>query len=167
MAIVVFSTTPLETDPVVRRYRDSEARFHERLAAIRAEIDSLLGAVPSEEGAAQLSGIKRELEGLFRDNLEQTSGVIGHLRKLEESKRRSEMAEKRSSPQRNRERSQAQVQELSEQLNTKLRLDRVDAAMKELLDFLADAEFFAANASTGRRRRLRALQNTIEKSLEK
>ena len=156
----------MEPDPVVRHYRDSEARFHKRLAVIRAQIDSLLEAVPSEAGAAQLTSLRRELEGLYRDNLEQTGGVIGHLRKLEESKRRSEMAEKRSSPQRSRERSQAQVQELSEQLNTKLRLDRVDAAIKELLDFLADSEFFAANASTGRRRRLRALQNTIGKALE-
>jgi hypothetical protein len=48
-----------------------------------------------------------------------------------------------------------------------MRLQRVDSAIKELLDFLADADFFAANASTGRRRRLRSLQNAIEKALEK
>jgi len=100
---------------------------------------------------------------LFRDNLEQAGIFIEYLRKLKESNRRSDMAEKRSPPQR----SQAQIQELSEQLNTKLHLDRVDNAIKELLDFLADAEFFATNSPTGRRRRLRTLQNAIEKALQK
>jgi len=62
---------------------------------------------------------------------------------------------------------QARIQELSEVLTLTLRLERVDKAIKELLDFLSDSEFFAANASTGRRRRLRTLQNAIDKALQK
>ena len=53
------------------------------------------------------------------------------------------------------------------ELTRDLRLERVDNAIKELLDFLSDADFFAANASTGRKRRLRALQNAIEGALQK
>ena len=119
--------------------------------------------MPSEANAAQLDGLRHELERLFRDNLEQIGTFIEHLRNVKESNSRSKMAEKRSGPQR----SQAQIQELSEQLNTNLRLDRIDKAIKELLDFLADAEFCAANSPTGRRRRLRTLQNAIEKALQK
>jgi hypothetical protein len=64
-------------------------------------------------------------------------------------------------------RDEARIQELSEQLTTDLRLKRIDNARKELLDFLSDAEFFAAYASTGRRRRLRSLQNAIDQARQK
>ena len=64
-------------------------------------------------------------------------------------------------------RDDARIQKLSEDLTRDLRLQRVDGAIKELLDFLSDAEFFAANASTGRKRKLRALGNAIEKALVK
>jgi hypothetical protein len=62
---------------------------------------------------------------------------------------------------------QAEIEALSEELNTTLRLERADDAIKELLSFLADAGFYAANATTGRERRLRQLQNAIEKALAK
>jgi hypothetical protein len=64
-------------------------------------------------------------------------------------------------------RDDARLQKLSDDLTRDLRLERVDNAIKELLDFLSDADFFAANASTGRKRRLRALQNAIEAALQK
>jgi hypothetical protein len=62
---------------------------------------------------------------------------------------------------------QAEIEALSEELNTTLRLDRADDAVKELLAFLADEDFYAANATTARQRRLRQLQNAIAKALEK
>ena len=157
----------MEADQVFRRYRDRQGRFHDRLEEIRARTNSILEGLehqmPSEANAAQLESLRHELERLFRDNLEQIGTFIEHLRNVKESNRRSKMAEKRSGPQR----SQAQIQELSQELNTNLRLDRIDKAIKELLDFLADAEFSAANSPTGRRRRLRTLQNAIEKALQK
>jgi hypothetical protein len=157
----------MEADKVFRQYRDRQGRFHARIEEIRARTNSILEGLehqmPSEAIAAQLDGLRRELERLFRDNLEQAGTFIEHLRNVKESNRRSQVAEKRSAPQQ----SQSQIKELSEELNTNLRLDRIDKATKELLDFLADAEFFAANSPTGRRRRLRTLQNAIEKSLQK
>jgi hypothetical protein len=61
---------------------------------------------------------------------------------------------------------QAQIESISGDLNTSLRLSRIDAAIKELLAFMEDDEFYAANATTGRKRRLRSLQNAISKALE-
>lgn len=60
---------------------------------------------------------------------------------------------------------QAEVEAISEELNTTLRLGRADEAIKELLAFVEDGDFFARNASTGRRRRLRSLQNALAKAL--
>src|SRR6266498_3797431 len=140
----------METDKAFRQYKDRQERFHERLRDIRVRTNSVLERLehemPSSVNAAQLDGLRRELERLFQDNLEQAGTFIEYLRKLEESNRRTVMAEKRPSPQRN----QAQIEQLSEELTIKLRLERVDNAIKELLDFLADSEFFAANAAIGR-----------------
>ena len=60
---------------------------------------------------------------------------------------------------------QADIESLSQELNTTLRVERVDEAIKELLAFIEDDAFFAANSPVGRRRRLRSLQNAIEKAL--
>lgn len=155
----------MEAEPVLREYLEGQRRFYERLEEIRIRTGSILAGLeqrlPSVADTEQLDAMRGEREKLFQDHQLQAGALIEHLRKLEQSNRRSAVAEKRTRPQR----SQAQIEKLSEELTTKLRLERVDDAMKELLDFLADAEFFAASATTGRRRRLRAVQNAIEKAL--
>jgi len=157
----------MESDEVFRRYRERRKRLQEQLDRIRVEMDSILAAMeremPAAASAAALEGLRREGERLSQEYLEQTGSFIQYLLKLEEARREAEVAEKPSRP----SRSQAEIQQLSEELSTNLRLERVDDAIKELLDYLADAEFFAANAPTGRRRRLRSLQNAIEKALAK
>ena len=157
----------METDQQFRDYRKHQDRFHKRLDEIRAQTDILLKEVESSPTAANIERLhdaRGELDRLFQDSLKQIGSLIDYVRKIEESNRRkAAMVEKRSSVPRN----QAQIQKLSEELTTNLRLERVDGAIKKLLDFLGDADFFAANASTGRRRRLRTLQNAIENALKK
>ena len=99
----------------------------------------------------------------MQDYLEQANAFVEYVVKLEESNRRPPVTEERPKA----PRSQAEIEALSQELATNLRLERVDEAIKELLAFLSDADFFSANATTGRRRRLRALQNAIEKALDK
>jgi hypothetical protein len=107
------------------------------------------------------------LAASLEDYLQQNAALLDYtreqLRKIEEANRRTTMADKRSQTARN----DARILEVSEELTTKLRLERVDGAIKELLDFLSDTDFFAANASQGRRRRLKTLSNAIEKALQK
>jgi hypothetical protein len=127
----------------------------------------MTSAEPTADSVRQLDRLLVELQRSVKDYLAQNAALLDyvreHVRKIEEANQKASMAEKRSTPPRN----DAQIQELSEMLATELRLERVDSAIKELLDFLSDADFFAANATTGRRRRLRALQNAIDKALQK
>jgi len=159
----------MESDPDFRRYRERHKRFSKRVEEMRVQTDSILEGLeqggPSTANAARLDGLRRERARLFQDYLDQAGTFIEYLRRLEETKRRSDMAEKRTrsrSP-----RNEAQIQELSQELATKLRLARIDDAIKELLEFLADGDFFTANVTTGRRRRLRTLQSSLEKALAK
>jgi hypothetical protein len=128
-----------------------------------AILDRLASEPPTVTSAARLEELRRELESLIQDNLGQVRTFVRYMSRVQEESRRAAMAENRSRPERNR----AEVQQLSDQLSTELRLERVDGAIKELLGFLADAPFFTANASTGRRRRLRTLQKAIEDALQK
>jgi hypothetical protein len=158
----------VETRQILDEYQGGQERFQQRLEEIRARMDAILkGAesqMPAAADIAQLDSLGGELERLFLDNLKQFTTFVEDMRKIvEEANRRAVIVEKRSSPRQ----SQAKIQELSEELTRELRLDRIDSAIKELLDFLADADFFAAHASTGRRRRLRTLQNALGKALEK
>jgi hypothetical protein len=157
----------VETDQIFQEHQREQELFRQRLEEIRARTDAILQRADSQAPAAadiaQLDGLRGELERLFLGNLKQFTTFIENVRKIEEANRRAVMVEKRSSPRQ----SQAKIQELSEELTRELRLDRVDSAIKELLDFLADTDFFAAHASTGRRRRLRTLQNALAKALEK
>jgi hypothetical protein len=130
-------------------------------------LDALTSQPPSAATVRQLDRLRARLEEAVETYQNRNTGLLDSMReqarKIEEESRRAVMAEKRSRPARD----QARIQELSDELTTNLRLERVDAAIKELLDFLSDDEFYAASASTGRRRRLRTLQNAIEKALAK
>ena len=155
----------MESTPAVRQFRERQQRFHDRLEELRQQTEVLLEGLeqrmPTAADAARLTVLRGQREKLFQDYLARTGAFIEHLREVEKSNRRSNMPEKRAAA----PRSNARIEQLSEELTTNLRLERVDEAMKELLDFLADADFFAANATTGRRRRLRTLQNAIGKVL--
>jgi hypothetical protein len=161
----------LETDPGIRKHREDLRRLLRQLEAVLGQSDTTLDAMTSAEPTAdsvrELDRLRVELEQSVKDYLAQNMALLDyireHVRKIEDANQKASMAEKRSTPPRN----DAQIQELSEKLATELRLERVDSAIKELLDFLSDADFFAANATTGRRRRLRALQNAIDKALQK
>jgi hypothetical protein len=115
----------------------------------------------------QLDRLRAQFEQAVSAYLNQNAAFLGHVReqaqRIEETNRRTAMSEQGSRP----PRSEARIQELSDELTRDLRLQRIDGAIKELLDFLSDEDFFTANASTGRRRRLRALQNAIDKALQK
>jgi len=151
--------------------RERLKRVLQGLEALLAETDAALESAgeqpPSADAVSRLEELRARLEESVREYLSENAAFVKRsreeLRKIEEANRKAAMAEQRSRP----ERDEARFQALSGELATELRLERVDKAIKELLDFLSDAEFFAANASTGRRRRLRALQNAIEKALAK
>jgi hypothetical protein len=157
----------MESDEVFREYRERQRRLQERMEEVRVQTDAILEAmaqeVPAVASATALDALRREGERLAQEYMARTGSFIEYLRELEKARREAEVAEKPSRP----PRSQANIEQLSKELSTNLRLERVDDAIKELLDFLADAEFFAANASTGRKRRLRSLQNALEKALAK
>jgi hypothetical protein len=164
-------TSDLETDAGIRTHREALRRLLLKVESLLTRNNSVLEAMtsqpPTDASLRQLDRIQVELVESLRDYLDQNHAFMGylreHVRKMEEANRRAAMSENRSRPARN----EARIQELSEELTKELRLERIDSAIKELLDFLSDAEFFAANASTGRRRRLRSLQNAIDKALEK
>jgi hypothetical protein len=130
-------------------------------------LDALTSQSPTPATVRQLDRLRARLEEAVETYMSRNTGLLDSMReqarRIEEESRRAAMAEKRSRPAKD----EARIQELSEELTKNLRLERIDAAIKELLDFLSDDEFYAANASTGRRRRLRTLQNAIEKALAK
>jgi hypothetical protein len=158
-------------DPELRKHSERLRRTLRKVEALLGQtettLDALTSQAPDDAGVARLDRLRAQLEDVVRDYLNQNAAFLEYsrerVRKIEETNRRAAMAEQRSGPARD----QARIQELSEELTRDLRLGRVDAAIKELLDFLSDPDFFAANASTGRRRRLRSLQNAIAKALEK
>jgi DNA-binding FrmR family transcriptional regulator len=161
----------MDAQAEVRKRREGLKRVLQRLEMLLGQSDAALDALASgaqaETGLKQLDRFRADLESAAREYLDQQATfsqyVRDQLRMIEQAKAAAAMSEKTKKPARD----QARIQQLSEDLTRDLRLQRVDSAIKELLDFLADAEFFAANASTGRRRKLRALQNAIEKALEK
>ena len=160
----------MEDDSQYRERRERLERLAQNLQALLGQTNEVLDNAAEEPTKARLSELDRlrtQMESAVHDYLDSSADLREYLRdqesKIEEAKRKAVMAEKRPRG----ERDEARIQELSEQLSTDLRLERVDNAIKELLDFLSDAEFFAANASTGRRRRLRSLQNAIDKALQK
>ena len=159
-------------DSAFREYIDAQRRFHERLNELRLQTESVLASL--EEGNAStadvalLDGLVSERRRLFEEYQAQAGILVQQVRKLEQDARKAEQESKKSKmPEKRTQtpRSQADIAKLSEELTTKLRTDRIDEAMKELMAFLADDEFYAANATTGRKRRLRTLQNAIEKAL--
>ena len=143
----------------------AEAQFREMLASLRAEFSAISqrveSAAPSVEEVSSLAKIGIELDRV-------SSAYGDQLKVFAEQKRRIEEAEQKLMAQKKPvARDDDKIQKLSEELTTGLRLQRVDAAIKELLDFLADTEFFPPNASIGRKRKLRTLQTAIEQALEK
>jgi hypothetical protein len=155
----------MEEDARLREHIEAQRRSQERMEALRVQIDALIATLT--EGTAHasdaeaLAELLAERERVAKEQREQGSAFVRYVREIEEAKRRSAMAERRPPTPRSQER----IERISEELTTKLRLDRVDDAIKELLAFLADAEFFAANIPTGRRRRLKSLQTAIESAL--
>jgi hypothetical protein len=166
-------------DSNIDEYVERQESLQGRLDEIGATLHGLLAASPGDDpgsAAAQIEALLREQEQSFRDSRQHAIAFVAQLRKLEAGRKREEarklaeeqaretepaMTEKRSSPPRD----QARIEKLSEELSLNLRLERVDDAIKEVLSFIADTEFFAANASTGRKRRLRSLENAIHKAL--
>jgi hypothetical protein len=146
-------------------------RVLQSLEALLSQTDSTLDAVtattPAAEDLRELDRLRSRLAESARDYIDQNAAFLDYLReqarKIEDAKQKATMSEKRTRPARD----DARLQKLSDELTRDLRLERIDNAIKELLDFLSDADFFAGNASTGRRRRLRALQNAIESALRK
>jgi hypothetical protein len=155
----------MDEDPTLRRYRAQRDRLYRRLTDNRTQTNALLEALqqrmPAPADAARLDGLEREHASLLQDYLKQTTTVTEYILQLEEQNRRPKMTTKRPKA----PRSQAKIEELSQELTTNLRLERVDDAIKELLNFLSDTGFFAANATTGRKRKLRTLQNALTEAL--
>src|SRR5262245_49864323 len=99
-----------------------------------------------------LEGIKQRAQALLRD--------LQTQREERQAEDRKKTAQERRMTSRGPDADkQKQIETISSELNTSLRLSRVDGAIKELLAFLEDDEFYAANATTARKRRLRSLQN--------
>ena len=164
--------TSMQMESAFREYLEAQRRFHERLVELDRQTEPALasfaqGAASSAE-IALLDGLVSERRKLFEEYQAKADALVEFLRRVEQESRKSEqesrkkMAEKRARTPRSR----ADIEKLSEELTSKLRTDRIDDAIKELLAFLSDAEFFAANATTGRRRRLRSLQNAIQGALD-
>lgn len=161
----------MQDDSGLRNTKERLERLHRKLEALLGQsvetVETLNAVEPSATSINRLEQLRAEWEEAVRGYLDQNASLLEYVReqarKNEEVKRRTAMSERPSKPARD----QARIQELSEELTRDLRLERIDNAMKELLDFLADTEFFAANASTGRRRRLRTLQNAIARALDK
>ena len=130
-------------------------------------LEELASQPPTPASVRQLDRLQARFEEAVKAYLGQTTALLDYVREsvrqIDESNRRTAMSEQRKKPARD----EARIQALSEELTRDLRLQRVDGAIKELLEFLTDDEFFAANASTGRKRRLRTLQNAIDNALPK
>jgi len=130
-------------------------------------LDELGSRAPTAASVRQLDSLQARFVEAAKAYLDQNTALLDYVREraqqIEESNRRTAMSEQRRKPGRD----EARIQALSEELTRDLRLQRVDGAIKELLEFLTDEEFFAANASTGRKRRLRTLQNAIDNALPK
>ena len=161
----------MEDDREVQRRRESLKRVLQSLEGLLEVAGDALdqaGAAPSGDSLEQLERLRSLLTDNVQVYLDGQAAFSDHvrerMRKIEEATAEAAMSEK---PAKSRTRDAERIQKLSEELTRDLRLQRVDSAIKELMDFLSDAEFFAANATTGRRRKLRMLQNTIEKALEK
>jgi hypothetical protein len=152
-----------QRDGLTRALRDMEALLGQTATAL----DALTAQPPSAATILQLDRLRARLEEAVETYLRRNTHLLDSMReqarRIEEESRRAAMTDKRSRPAKD----EARIQELSEELTRNLRLERIDAAIKELLDFLSDDEFYAANASTGRRRRMRSLQNALEKALAK
>jgi hypothetical protein len=160
----------LEDDPGFRRQRERLRRLLQKVGLLLGESDTTLEGFAGDANAARMVQIDRlrvRLERAMRDYVSESAAFLDYVRerarKIDEANRKAAMTETRPAARRN----EARIQKLSAELTRDLRLERVDAAIKELLDFLSDAEFFAANATTGRKRRLRALQKAIDQALEK
>jgi hypothetical protein len=155
----------MNADPELRRYKSRRDRLYRRLTANGSQIDALLASLqenlPTSSDAVRLEALGKERATLLQDYLEQAATITEYIVRLQDENRRSKMTTQRTKA----PRSQAKIEELSQELTTNLRLERVDDAIKALLDFLADSEFFTANATTGRRRKLRTLQNALAKAL--
>jgi hypothetical protein len=154
---------------VLRQFKQREERFYGRLSQLRRETNRVLAAlarrVPEEADIARLQELAAERAKLFEEYSAQAGAFVEHVVNVEKSIiRRPAMPEQRRP---RPSRSQAKIEELSEELTTKLRLERIDDAVKEVLAFIEDRDFFAANATTARRRRLRSLQTAIEAALVK
>lgn len=160
----------VDAETEVRKRREGLRRVLQKLQALLEKSDSEVDALtsgPSDKRLAELERLRVEVAGSAKEYLDQQEALSEYvrekLRMIEEAKAAAAMSEQSSKAPRD----EARIQKLSEDLTRDLRLQRVDGAIKELMDFLSDAEFFAANASTGRKRKLRGLQNAIEKALEK
>ena len=149
------------------RLRQAVRDFQALLGDANSALDVIALDSLSETSLRRFEALSSELETMARGYADQSSAFLHYLgeqaTKIEEAKKKAAMAKKSPAPARD----QAKIQQLSEQLTRDLRLERIDEAIKELLGFLSDADFFEANASTGRRRRLRTLQNAIDKALQK
>jgi hypothetical protein len=161
----------LEVEPSFRKRGQSLKRAIQQLEALLGQTGSSLDALGGQPATAasvrELERLRARFDETAKAYLDQNAAFLDFLRqqahKIEESNRRAAMSEKRSRPARN----EARIQQLSDELTRDLRLQRIEAAIKELLDFQSDEDFFSTNASTGRRRRLRTLQTAIEKALQK
>ena len=161
----------MDTDPEVRKRKERLKRVLQKLEALLSQTDSTLDAMTAAPAAPgdirELDRLRSQLADAAKDYLDQNGAFLDYVReqarKIEDANKKAAMSEKRTRAPRD----DARLQKLSDDLTRDLRLERVDNAIKELLDFLSDADFFAANASTGRKRRLRALQNAIEGALQK
>jgi hypothetical protein len=157
----------MESDKAFRQFKQRRERIFKRLEEGRRQTDAFLEELehrtPTAADAARFERLRGQPRELLQDYTDVAGAFLEYIAGIIESNRRSEMTEQSARTPRN----QAQIQQLSEDLTTKMRLERVDEAIKELLAFLVDTDFFAVNATTGRRRRLRALQNTIENALDR
>jgi hypothetical protein len=164
-----YADSDLASNPDFRKQRDGLTRALRDMEALLGQtataLDALTSQSPTPATVRQLDRLRARLEEAVETYMSRNTGLLDSMReqarRIEEESRRAAMAEKRSRPAKD----EGRIQELSEELTKNLRLERIDAAIKELLDFLSDDEFYAANASTGRRRRLRTLQNALEKAL--
>jgi hypothetical protein len=161
----------VEGDTEVQRRQEGLKRVLQGLEALLGVADDALGqagALPADTSLVQLDRLRSQLTDNVQAYLDEQAAFSDYVRErmrmIEEATAQAAMSEK---PAKSKARDAERIQKLSEELTRDLRLQRVDAAIKELLDFLSDAEFFAAQATTGRRRKLRTLQNAIEKALEK
>jgi len=72
----------METDPLFRRYRERQDRFHKRLEDVRAETDSILDSLgqqmPTSAQTSRLESLRAELERLLYENVNQAGSFSCH-----------------------------------------------------------------------------------------